>query len=555
PTPLHSVNPKVNHDLEIVIHTAMDKDRDRRYQTAEDLANDLRRVRKHEPILARPAGLMLRLQRWYQRNPALARSVFAAVAILVMGTVASSLLAARANRESRRADRENMEYRRLADFSRLDELQAEARDQLWPARERTIPAIQDWLGRARRLAAQLPVHRAALEELRRSGKLQRTVLAGIDGADVAQQKRNLIFENEELERFWRQALDTGDAAPQDEEALDQRMDWIERSLANLDDGTVNEVWVFESTDLQWRHDQLMTLVEKLEAFVTSAVTETSGLRSVEARLEHARDVISTTIDAHRTLWDTTLVEIASSPRYAGLEMEPQAGLVPLGMSPQGYAEFAHCASGAIPRRAASGELELSEDSAIVLVLLPGGVFHMGSPLSEEAREDPEAMHDVFLEPYFIGKFEVSQGQWVALMGSNPAEYPPGSIIKGNPVDQPVTLLHPVETVTWRQCTDFSRRADLELPTEAQWEFACRGGRNTAYAWGDAAECLIDRANVGDQALLRVNPRYSQLTCVAWNDGWGTHAPIQNGACNDFGLYGLHGNLSEWTRDRYALYFP
>ena len=140
-------NSAIPTDLRVVVETAMEKDRDRRYQTAFDFAEDLRRVRELEPILAKPAGWALRLRRWSQRNPALATALIGLFATLASGLVISLVLLGATESQRARADANATEraaaladYDRLGDLSRLRALIAEA-DQLWPCERATVPAM------------------------------------------------------------------------------------------------------------------------------------------------------------------------------------------------------------------------------------------------------------------------------------------------------------------------------------------------------------------------------------------------------------------------------
>jgi len=126
PPILRRLNRWIPADLQVVVATAIEKDRDRRYQTALDFAEDLRRVRMHEPIKAKPVGPVLRLRRWTQRNPALAIAIGALFSILAIGLIGTmSLLAQR--------DRALSDFERLGDRTRLGRL-LEEMHALWPGR-------------------------------------------------------------------------------------------------------------------------------------------------------------------------------------------------------------------------------------------------------------------------------------------------------------------------------------------------------------------------------------------------------------------------------------
>ena len=167
------------------------------------------------------------------------------------------------------------------------------------------------------------------------------------------------------------------------------------------------------------------------------------------------------------------------------------------------------------------------------VYAPGGKFEMGCGKKEQGCDnDEKPRHNVKVNGFWIGKYEVTQAQWEAIMGNTP------SYFKGAD--------YPVESVSWNDAQEFLRklnatassvethgRASLQfrLPSEAEWEYAARAGTQTAYSFGD-------------------DP--SQLNNYAWhsaNSGGKTH-PVGQKLPNDFGLYDMHGNVWEWVTDTY-----
>jgi serine/threonine protein kinase len=115
-------------------------------------------------------------------------------------------------------------------------------------------------------------------------------------------------------------------------------------------------------------------------------------------------------------------------------------------------------------------------NSLDLVLIPAGTFMMGSPKSEKDRNDDEMQHEVTItNPFYMGKYEVTQELWVSIMGKNPSE------LKGKKL--------PVTDVSWEDCQNFIKnlnentKGGYRLPTEAEWEYACRAGTSTAYSYG------------------------------------------------------------------------
>ncbi len=160
------------------------------------------------------------------------------------------------------------------------------------------------------------------------------------------------------------------------------------------------------------------------------------------------------------------------------------------------------------------------------VLIPAGEFMMGS---DHGDYDEKPVHKVRIsQPFYLGKYEVTQGQWQAVMGSNPSRF------TGDP-----NL--PVEQVSWEEVQTFARKlnaregvAVYRLPTEAEWEYAARARATTAYGFGNHASKLGGYAWYGDNA------------------GGRTH-PVGGGKPNTWGLYDIHGNVWEWVQDWYGPY--
>ncbi len=163
-----------------------------------------------------------------------------------------------------------------------------------------------------------------------------------------------------------------------------------------------------------------------------------------------------------------------------------------------------------------------------MIRVGGGTFMMGATEEQgsDADSDEKPIHQVTLSSYYIGQTEVTQALWTAVMGSNPSRF------KGNH--------NPVELVSWDDCQDFVRKLNeltgkiFRLPTEAEWEYACRGGnKSRGYKYSGSN-------TIGDVAWYTSNSLSE------------TH-PVATKSPNELGIYDMSGNVWEWCQDRYGSY--
>jgi formylglycine-generating enzyme required for sulfatase activity len=205
-------------------------------------------------------------------------------------------------------------------------------------------------------------------------------------------------------------------------------------------------------------------------------------------------------------------------------------------NPLGSVNFADATAHSSPRKFYRA---LQQSTPTDMVFIPPNTFTMGTPATEVNRHADEGPQTTVTlsRGFWMGKYEVTQREYLAVVGSNPSQFP------GD-------LDRPVETVSWLDATNYCARLtqqELEagriapgnhyrLPTEAEWECAARAGTSTRFSYGD-------------------DPNFTELTDHAWygfNSGFRTH-PVGQKAANPWGLHDMEGNVLEWCQDWYGPY--
>jgi serine/threonine protein kinase/formylglycine-generating enzyme required for sulfatase activity len=405
---------------------------------------------------------------------------------------------------------------------------------------------------------------------------------------------------------------------------------IQASIAELEAKvSVRRTSRFHETELQWQHDTVAGLVDGIERLANPNARK-GALASVRQRLEFARTVEKRTVEDYRNEWNEAIAAVRQDPRFNGLNLKPQVGLIPIRKDPVSELwEFAHIQTGMAAQRGADGKLVLTEETGLVFVLVPGGTFFMGaepvrlgvvlvvegdelrvsggipgslgdklgleagdvllelngrplktpqdtdaalgrlrsrgevtvecrrgdehrtlrctlgSNIDPQAHPEESPVHEVTLESFFLSKYEMTQGQWLCVTGGNPSYYHPTRKVAG----RQRSLVYPVEQVSWDACEQELPRLGFLLPTEAQWEYACRGGTESVWSTGDERESLRGAVNVADQAAARSGVSWPAIK--DWpnlDDRWDATAPVGTYRGNRFGLHDMHGNVEEWCRD-------
>jgi formylglycine-generating enzyme required for sulfatase activity len=185
-----------------------------------------------------------------------------------------------------------------------------------------------------------------------------------------------------------------------------------------------------------------------------------------------------------------------------------------------------------------------------LVLIPPGDFRMGSPMDDKDRDPNEGPVDVTLtKPYFLGKTEVTQGQWRAVMGTTPWKESK-SMLEGD--------AYPVTFVSWEDAQAFCKKLSetemrvYRLPTEAEWEYACRAGTTTRFSFGDDA---VLRREFGANIVVLDEYAWWGKTLGDGVDATKYEHAVGLKKPNSFGLFDMHGNAGEWCGDWYKANYP
>jgi formylglycine-generating enzyme required for sulfatase activity len=274
---------------------------------------------------------------------------------------------------------------------------------------------------------------------------------------------------------------------------------------------------------------LASALGRLERQFDAFHAEAGPLHDVQRRRELLVDVIAPAAAAHASRWRGAAEAIArsdgvaASRDYRGLRVTAMPGLVPLGADPTtGLHEFvdlaSHAASYPLPMRDAAGALACDAGTGVVFVLLPAGRLEQGAHRNrpgvdrndELASDDELAGTSIALDAFLIARHELTVAQWSRLTGQSR---------RGDEPRLPCT------DVDWREAVATLHRFGMQLPTEAQWEYACRANARTPWCTGDDAGAVAT-AGWFDRGLQPV----------------GLLLP------NAFGLHDMHGNAAEWCAD-------
>ena len=485
---------RLRRELDWIAARALAREPGRRYQSVDDLLADLEAFSAGAAVAAGPPTLSYRLSKVLRRHAGVVAGVVAVILALAVGLTIALWQAKEARESAAATARTLVQLQRLADDRVAESLDRLARRELWPVTSASGAVLGQWLARCTELEGRLEMHRQ-----------ERDAVAARLGAGTA-------------------------AVPELDQIRDPTRD----------------------ADI-WRLGILNRVVAGIERL--HKADSRYGRASIERRLRQVDELIAARTKAAAE-WAQTQAVIAASPIYRGWSLPAVPDdLVPLGENKRtGLFEFWHVLSGERPVWTdAEGVSALRAEDGVVLVLLPGGPFKMGSVnASGEAGFDPRAhafetpIHEIELAPFFLSKFELTQAQVKRWTGINPSRFAAERAVATRERFH-VTPTNPVEQVAYEEAVSLLRELGLVLPTEAQWEYACRAGTTTVFFWGDDDARIGEFANIADEASSAFFQKGVDVA-VGVDDGNGVHAPVGSYRPNAFGLYDMVGNVGEWCVD-------
>jgi len=254
---------------------------------------------------------------------------------------------------------------------------------------------------------------------------------------------------------------------------------------------------------------LYSALQRLDDRMAAFTSPSGPLARVRSQLAFLQDVVKPSLVRHEPLWQRTIQHVREE--YHGLRLRPMPGLEPVPVEGT-QARFRDLATG-------------GNDSAITFALIPGGRFLIGArrgepglPQNDDHAQDNElGGEQIGLDDFLIAEKELTQAQWARLTGAPP---PPAEV-----ADLPAT------GIDWYTAREVLQQYAMDLPTEAQWEYACRGNE-MKYPWsiGNTEQQMKTNGNFGTAP-----------------EDVGQHAP------NRYGLHDMHGNVAEWCRDQMLSY--
>jgi formylglycine-generating enzyme required for sulfatase activity len=297
--------------------------------------------------------------------------------------------------------------------------------------------------------------------------------------------------------------------------------------------------LFDTRKMQWQWQKYVSLSQGLTTILETMLEDVPSKRydsatEVLAALSNQKSAaISTSKTSPQTspqASQQTSQQTSSPPQSSNNPLKQIFQFISLPTNPPKSSSKINLNSNPNTNPTTSFTEDLGNGVFLEMIAIPGGTFSMGSPKNELERRDSEGpQHQVTVPSFFMGKYQLTQVQYQVIMGSNPSGF------KGNN--------QPVEQVSWDDAVTFCRKLsqrtgkNYRLPSEAEWEYACRAGTKTPFYFGENITPDLVNYNGNDPYASGQKGKYRQQIIDV-----GTFPP------NTFGLCDMHGNVWEWCED-------
>lgn len=552
PEPLSSREGEVPGELAAVATQALSWKPIERYQAAGELLDDLRAYAEGRIVRAHDTRLVTAVRKWVSRNRALSGAILVAVLVALIGAVAvylSEVKRANIAQEAEEIARVEADY--LLSAALIGAIEdprglGARHAQAWREWHLGLKSLLERWGSGQ-FASGDPLGEVLVEPVSVGGDLRE-----LDGIRLqSAQVRKYLADADEF-------LSGRKGEPIVEEALSFKLEAQRLLLSQLEQRLrAVEPRLVPGALPESVRDKAATILNHLEYLKDDGA---GHLRYAASALELSEIAASSKAEDWVLAWGEASRSIADQvecPLYGGLQVFAHPELVPLRRNPEtSLWEFWMPTSGERPALGPRGEFIVTGETGLVFVLLPGGEGKLGSQRDDPAaaRFDPltksqdEPVATIgMLEPFFLSKYELTQGQWWRMARAQPSAYNSGLQSSGYPRIMPS---HPVETVSQSEARRVLARNGLSLPTETQWEWGARAAGELRFGVTANEVVVSQQENCGQRLEFVLMPN-GRLVWIEAPRAHLYHAPVGSFEPNAFGLHDCLGNVSEWCSDTFA----